>query len=225
MSKAFNAIVLPALAADGFRQYAGKEYGRVVERVLFQFLVLHVRSVMRREFFLEFGCMLLPEPHSHLVLQPGGRFPDDCPRSTSSFRADTVDRLNASLRAVREAYQSITAPWFRRCATLDGFIGALEAEVPRKPYLMRVGHASFSIACAHHLAGRDAVAIINCQAAQEQFRLQFAEAPVREWARDCEGKAEAYLHALEEGTADRLHEEWAQHTIGHLKLEPLRDGV
>src|SRR5690606_4548421 len=113
-----EAFLLSALSNDGVQRFAERHYGRLRGDV-FQFLVLQLPALPGAGFALEFGSMLLVEPHSFLALDCGGDFPD--PSRSKTYRVKDVEDIKTAAEAVIIDYLALCRPTLERTSTLKGF--------------------------------------------------------------------------------------------------------
>ncbi len=219
VTKLFRKVVLPILQYDGFIEFSGKKFGRIVDNYLFQFMILYVEAISRRELSLEFGIMLLGEPHVELLLAPGGKFPEG--RFRKRYLANSEERLSNSLNNIVNDYNSITQPWFVGCTTTSQFITTFQTYLDQRPYLIENGHSLFSLACAHSLTGNREMAKSICEKAMTQFQKIYEEQPLCSWADDGVKKCAFFLKALECKEEQALHDTWRRDNINKFGLDIL----
>ena len=94
-----------------------------------------------------------------------------------------------------------------RTASLQGYEQVLAEVISRSPTPAQTEHLYFSRGCALSVLGHDDVAKRGLSVAREKY-----SSDTREWARDCEVRAEA-LSALNRGTALELEGHKAKNLV------------
>jgi len=217
--KAFDSEILsPHLAPLGFVRYGNKKYGRVRGDVC-QYLFLQVESRMSREFMLEYGAILICQPHESPCLDPGGRFPDG--KNGTWYRANSEDSLRRSIDLIAAALPSALIDWLEGSIAIDGFIATYLQWLDKNQHLRKKGHSEFTLACAYALTGEKTVAAEHATQAVRDFEDIYSERPTCDWALDGAQRCKKLLAALRESSTNTLFSDWRTLTVESLKLQPL----
>ena len=219
VTKRFYEVVFPAMVKDGFIRLNTTMFVRSMEDQILQWVHVYVRTVLKREYFVEYGTMLLSQPHECFVKTLGGDFKKGTSGGTYGAQHDKM--LELSIERVLIAYQIEAYPVLSKSASIQGFINSYEEMFKASPALCQSGHEDFTLACAYGVRGDTAHALSYCEASKNKYNKAYTDHNGRDWAKAGFDHAENLKNDLIATGTSPLLQQWRKQTIDQLKLHKL----
>lgn len=209
----FERKLLDALDNDGFRRFAPRHFGRIRDDVL-QFLVLQEASSQPPGFGIEYGNLLLAEPHTFLSFDLAGRLPDGAPDAL--YLLNSHPQVDTVLEQALIDYVTSCRPMLQRVSTLRGFLAATLDTLSDTPH----PHSLFTIAASYARAGRIDDAERYAVRAREHY-TRHQGASTNQWAQRGELRCTRLLESLYAGTVVSLQDGWRAGSVRALGVDIL----
>ena len=110
---------------NGFAKLSTKLFVRLVDNEIIQYISIYVQSSLRREYILEYGAMLLAEPHDFFEKTLGVDFKKGT--SGGSYGAQNDKMLDKSINRACLAYKEEILPILTNLSALKNFIKEYES--------------------------------------------------------------------------------------------------
>ena len=223
VTKAFQDVIYPEIEKDGFIKLSNKEYARFLDDGILQYISIYVENRLRREYILQYGTMLLYEPHEYHIKTLG----EDFSKGTSggSYGADNEKMLEKSIQRACTAYQEEIRPILQKSENIELFIESYEKLIESNSARYSSGHEHFTLSCAYSILGKKDIAKTYCKIAQQKYKEALSKYPSREWAALGIERTQQLYAALEKGSAMDLHVKWLNQSISSLKINKLFKNV
>jgi hypothetical protein len=192
----------------GFRPYGKRDFICCHGDIL-HIIALQLSAWGSKDFAVNYGAMPLFPPTEIVYLPTGGRLRQG--KSPDGWWSSlTHEKADASMASVVQAVEDQLPPFFRRTSTYAGLADELGL-VDKAPY-------TFMKACCEVTIGhRDAR--ITLEQAISLFQQFLDEHPDAAWAIKGLAEAAALVSAIDNGSEQRLLDEWAQATATALKIQ------
>ena len=208
LTAASKSILRPALAPMGFRPYKTRDFICCHGDIL-HVVALQLSAWGSKDFAVNYGAMPLFPATEYVYLPTGGRLRQG--RSPDGWwSALTHEKADASMASVVQAVEDQLPPFFRRTSTYGGLADEL-GTIDHPQY-------TFMKACCEAKIGhRDAR--ITLERAISVIKRFLGEHPDTAWVITRLAEATALATAIDNGSEQRLLDEWAQATATSLKIQ------
>jgi hypothetical protein len=217
--KSFKEIVYPIMEKDGFVDLTTKIYARVVESNLLQFLIMHVRTGLRKEFCLEYGTMLLSVKSESFKMTIGSRA-----KKLSSggyYGAFSEKALSKSIERTLTAYEEEIRPFFLQTDSIKKYLPTYQEKIKEYPNIYKNGHADLELACAYLLDGDEKKAKDFVLKAIERYQQEATDKNCKLWADKCLKDSKELCESISNGTYIQLLSDWLKFSRKNLKLKEI----
>ena len=220
VARAFDRTLLPKLTDDGFDRLEPRRFGRIRGDV-FQHLSYSVDGRMSsyRSYRIEFGSMLLVEPHSFPTITIGGCFPDG--NLGSDYRAVSEESLAASVERAARDYDATWRAVITRTETVEGIADWARTGLASDTWVDLPSQLLFTLASAEARLGKLSEALQHAEASSLAHEEEERERGEGFAGTQGPIAARTLAAAIRDGNVASLQDAWRRSSIEALAVEAL----